>query len=119
MYEFRCSVTRVFLRLKQNEADKVATSATVENAFMANQSFIELEDHLLPCFLTFESIQPIVNTYMFEFRCSVTRVFLHLKQNEAEKVVVSATVESAFKANRLFIEPENHRIPCFLTFLTI
>ena len=34
-------MTRVFLGLKQNETEKVATSATVESAFMANRSFIE------------------------------------------------------------------------------
>ena len=49
----------------------------------------------------------------------MARLFLRLNQNEEDKVATSATVESAFKANRLFIEPENHLLPCFLTFLTI
>ena len=46
MYELRYSVTRVFHRLKQNEADKVAISAMVESALIAKRSFIEPENHL-------------------------------------------------------------------------
>ena len=119
MYEFRCSVIRVFLCLKQNETDKVAASATVKSVFMRNRLFIEPENHLFSTSLTFLIISSIVNTQMYEFKCSVTRVFLRLKQNVADKEAASATVESALKANRSFIEPENHLLPSYLTFPTI
>ena len=46
-------MTRVLLRLKQNEADKEAASATVESALKVNGSFIEPENHVLPNLLTF------------------------------------------------------------------
>ena len=55
MYEFGCSVTRVLILVKQNETDKMATSATAKSAFKVNRSFIELETRLLASFLTFLS----------------------------------------------------------------
>ena len=55
---------------------------------------------------------------MYDFSCSVTRVFLRLNLNEADKMVASGTVESALKVNGSFIEPESHVLPNLLTFLT-
>ena len=40
MYEFKCSVTRVVLRLKQNGADKEAASVTVESAFKVRSTTV-------------------------------------------------------------------------------
>ena len=96
-------MTRVFLRLNQNETDRQSSSATVESAFKANRSFIEPENHHLASFLIL----------MLRYSC-----FILGKQNETDKAATLATVESAFKVNRSFIELETRLLASFLLFLS-